>query len=45
MIHLRALLLTLLCSSAVTAAPVDRQRLLNAAQDGANWLTHGRDWS
>jgi quinohemoprotein ethanol dehydrogenase len=34
-----------LSGGATSAAPLTPQRLLTAADDGANWLTHGRDYS
>ncbi len=40
----KTLLLALMASATALAAPVDQQRLRSAAEDSANWLTHGRDW-
>lgn len=40
----QVLLIALLASTSALAETVNQQRLLNATEDGANWLTHGRDW-
>lgn len=42
---LPTLLAALMLALPVHADPVTRERLLGAAGDGANWLSHGRDYS
>jgi quinohemoprotein ethanol dehydrogenase len=39
-----ALLVALFHCACIHAEPVTQQRLVDAAQDGANWLSHGRDY-